>query len=215
MKCREDYLTVIHKNYWELSLPKFAKGVNEMKQLNKYIKLFCILFILYGLIGVIQTFAVEKEDSSRSTIYLAADNPSTEVTGPLTVTVILERVFLDGEVSEEIKKETIWSMEDFWSEYANWQLVDQDEEQVVFQMRIDDISPLLKANGYFGINEHHILTIFNGKPESDQVIQSFFQIDVEKLESRQHEELKKGIPIQSKNKYVEVLEVFKPFSTSP
>lgn len=186
-----------------------------MKQLNKYIKLFCILFILYGLIGVIQTFAVEKEDSSRSTIYLAADNPSTEVTGPLTVTVILERVFLDGEVSEEIKKETIWSMEDFWSEYANWQLVDQDEEQVVFQMRIDDISPLLKANGYFGINEHHILTIFNGKPESDQVIQSFFQIDVEKLESRQHEELKKGIPIQSKNKYVEVLEVFKPFSTSP
>lgn len=186
-----------------------------MKLINKYFKLLCIIIILYGLIGVIQTFAVEKEDTVELQTVLASDERSFEVSGPLTVTVILERVFLDGEVSEEIKEETIWSMEDFWSEYSTWQLVDQDEEQVVFQKQIDDISPLLKANGYFGINEDYILTIFNGKPESDKVIQSFFQIDVKKLESRQHEELKKGIPIQSRNKYVEVLEVFKSISTTP
>ncbi len=186
-----------------------------MKHVNQYTKVVCIVILLYGLIGVIQAFAVEKEKSLETNIASTSTTKSYEVTGPLTVTVILERVFLDGEVSEEIKKETIWSMEDFWSEYATWQLVDQDEEQIVFQKNIDDISPLLKSNGYFGINKDHILTIFNGKPESDQVIQSFFQIDVDKLESRQHDELKKGIPIQSKDKYVEVLEVFKPFSTTP
>ncbi|MFZ3588304.1 BofC C-terminal domain-containing protein [Bacillus sp. DJP31] len=186
-----------------------------MKRFNQYARIFCIIILLYGLIGVIQAFAVEKGKPLETRTALPLNNASYEVTGPLTVKVILERVFLDGEVSEEIKEETIWSMEDFWSEYANWQLIDQDEEQIVFQKNIDDISPLLKSNGYFGINKDHILTIFNGKPESDQVIQSFFQIDIDKLESRQHEELKMGIPIESKDKYVEVLEVFKPFSTSP
>lgn len=137
-----------------------------------------------------------------------------EVTSPLKVTVILERLYLDGEVSEEIKEVTIQSMEDFWSEYASWQLIDQDEEQIVFQKNIDDISPLLKANGYFGITENGVLTIYNGKPSTEKVIQSFFQIDVKKLESHQHEQLRNGIPIQSKDKYVEVLEVFKPFSVS-
>ncbi|MFS0861704.1 BofC C-terminal domain-containing protein [Fredinandcohnia sp. 179-A 10B2 NHS] len=141
------------------------------------------------------------------------DTPQ-EVNGPLEVTVILERVYVDGEVSEEIIKETILSMEDFWAEYEDWNLVHQDEDQVVFQQRIDDISPLLKSNGYFGITEDGTLSIFNGKPESNKVIQSFFQIDVEKLESYQHSLLKKGIKIGSKDEYMNVLETFKTYTTS-
>ncbi|KAA0549567.1 Forespore regulator of the sigma-K checkpoint, BofC [Bacillus sp. BGMRC 2118] len=137
-----------------------------------------------------------------------------EVTSPIKMTLILERIYLDGEVSEEIKEVSIQSMEDFMEEYSSWQMIDQNDEQMVFQKNIDDISPLLKANGYFGITKNGVLTIFNGKPATDKVIQSFFQIDVKKLESHQHEELRKGIPIQSKDKYVEVLEVFKPFSVS-
>ncbi|RSK29392.1 regulator [Bacillus sp. HMF5848] len=140
-----------------------------------------------------------------------------EISGPLSVTVLLERVYIDGEVSEEIVEETIWSMEDFWSEYADWQLVDQNEEIIVFQKNIDDISPLLKANGYFGITDEGILTIFNGKPEHSphNVIQSFFQINIEKLESYQHDELRKGIRIESKDQYEHVIETFKPYSNQP
>lgn len=139
-----------------------------------------------------------------------------KVHGPLTIDVIKERIYLDGEVSEEITKETIWSMEDFWAEYKDWQLVYQDEEQVVFQQEIDDISPLLKANGYFGINEKGVLTIFEGKPaKSSRVIQSFFQIDLKKLESNQHSLLKKGIKIGSKDNYIDVIETFKTYTASP
>jgi forespore regulator of the sigma-K checkpoint len=181
-----------------------------MKFVSEYTKIFCIGLLLFSVTGILITSAEEKKDSVHR-----LKEETHELSGPLTVTVILESVYLDGEVSEEIKEETIWSMEDFWSEYASWQLIDQDEEQVIFQKKIDDISPLLKANGYFGLTKNGILTIFNGKPESDQVIQSFFQIDVNKLESRQHEKLKKGIPIQSKDNYVEVLEVFKSFSMLP
>ncbi|MRX71401.1 regulator [Bacillus lacus] len=136
-----------------------------------------------------------------------------EVSGPLNVTVVLERIYLDGEVSEEIRKEKIWAMEDFWAEFADWQLVHQDEEQIVFQQKVDDISPLLKSNGYFGITENGILSIFNGKPHHTQkVIQSFFQIDVKKLETRKHKQLQKGIPVKTKNQYKKVIETFRAYS---
>ena len=158
----------------------------------------------------------EIKRAEASTENVEKENKAYEVNGPLTVTIILERLYLDGEVSEEIVEETIWSMEDFWAQYEDWQLVHQDEEQIVFQQQIDDISPLLKSNGYFGITEEGILTIYEGKPkESTKVIQSFFQIDVEKLESHQHNRLKEGIRVSSKDDYEDIIETFKTLSATP
>jgi forespore regulator of the sigma-K checkpoint len=132
--------------------------------------------------------------------------------GPVKVTVILERKYLDGEISEEKVKETIWSPKDFWAKYDDWQLLEMSGNQVVFRQQIDDISPLLKANGYFGITDDGILTIFNGKPEYSNIIQSFFYIDLGKLESTKWEQLKQGIPIKTKDRYEKVLESFKNYS---
>lgn len=132
---------------------------------------------------------------------------------PPQMKVILERVYLDGEISEETVTETIWAAEDFWSKYEEWKLVDMDEGYVVFRQQTDDISPLLKANGYFGITDEGVLTIFNGKPQRTNIIQSFFQIDIQKLESNKCEQLKKGIPIMTKDRYIDVLETFKSYST--
>ncbi|MCM3704411.1 MULTISPECIES: intercompartmental signaling factor BofC [Cytobacillus] len=135
-----------------------------------------------------------------------------QIESPLKLEVILEREYLDGEVSQETIEETIWTLEDFWAKYDQWQLVDMDIDYIVFRREVDDISPLLKANGYFGITEDGTLTIFNGKPEKTNIIHSFFQIDLGKLEGTKCEELKKGIPIISKDRYVEVLETFKSYT---
>jgi len=141
------------------------------------------------------------------------DNHQTQQkTLPLNITVILERIYLDGEISQEVVQETCWSMENFWAKYDQWQLINNDESTYVFRKPVDDISPLLKANGFFGVTEDGILTIFNGRPGQSRIIQSFFQIDIKKLESRIQEELIQGIPIKSKDHYVEVLETFKPYS---
>src|SRR4051794_31870583 len=80
-----------------------------------------------------------------------------EKTEPVNVTVILERVYLDGEVSQEVVHETCWSMENFWAKYDQWQLIDSDESAMVFRKQVNDISPLLKANGFFGITEDGVL----------------------------------------------------------
>ncbi|WP_394580109.1 BofC C-terminal domain-containing protein [Cytobacillus firmus] len=148
--------------------------------------------------------------SDSTSIYAKAAEERIE--GPLKMEVILEREYLDGEVSQETIEETIWTLEDFWAKYDQWQLVDMDIDYMVFRRKVDDISPLLKANGYFGVTEDGTLTIFNGKPQNTNIIQSFFQIDLGKLESAKCEELKKGIPIVSKDRYVEVLETFKSYT---
>ncbi len=188
------------KKCWQL----IVRGDAKVKTIIKVIVCLAVVFILPSFTGTGAELTQENEETVQ------------EVTGPLEVTVILERVYVDGEVSEEIVKETILSMEDFWAQYEEWDLVHQDDTQMVFQRRVDDISPLLKSNGYFGLTEDGILSIFNGKPDqSEKVIQSFFQIDVKKLESYQHDLLKKGIKVGSKDEYINVIETYKTYTTSP
>jgi forespore regulator of the sigma-K checkpoint len=177
-------------------------------RLRGFITAWVLLLSLFGVQGTegpVQDLAAE-----------AAVNPSVEVGEPVPIqrTIILQRIYLDGEISEETFEETIISMDDFWRKYDKWLLVDQNDSQLVFQTYVDDISPLLKGNGYFGIKADGTISIFNGKPVKDQVIQSFYQIDMKKLESRQQTELLKGVKIENKERYSQFLEAYKPYSIS-
>lgn len=166
------------------------------------VKTLSVIFAFFGL-----GFSL-----SSGIVFAAQPNQLNEEAVPLGITVILERVYLDGEVSEEKVEETVWSLEDLWLRYDGWQFISMDEDTVVFKQNVDDISPLLKANGYFGLTEDGVLTIFNGRPYESKIIQSFFQIDVGKLESRKRLQLKKGIPIKTKDQYEKVIEAFKPYT---
>lgn len=139
--------------------------------------------------------------------------PDIQKTEPLHLEIVLERIYLDGEVSEEVVRENSLSMDNLWEKYRHWHLKKMAGSKIVFSKKVDDISPLLKANGYFGITDKGVLTIFNGKPAQANIIQSFFQIDIRKLESHKQQELIDGIPIKTKDHFVEVLETFKTYST--
>lgn len=130
------------------------------------------------------------------------------------ITIMLQRTYLDGEVSQEVFTEKVVNLEKLLEQYKDWQLVDRDDGQIVLQKRIDDISPLLKTSGYFGVSKEGILQIFNGVPETDNVIHSFFQIDMKKMESYQRERLKRGIRVKSKERFVEVMEDMEQYSKS-
>lgn len=129
------------------------------------------------------------------------------ITGPKVVTVHLKTVYLDGFKTEKKIDEPILSMEDFWDNYKGWQLVKQSTSDVYFQKNINDISPVSKAAGIFGISKNHTLTIFNGNPNNDQIIQTFFQLDLDALEAKLHMKLEKGIPVQSKENFKQVMKV--------
>jgi forespore regulator of the sigma-K checkpoint len=165
---------------------------------------FITVLMSVTLASVFWTVAASGEDSPHQ--------QQQPITKPLERKVILQRVYVDGEMSEETQIVKILAMEDFWADYRDWQLIDQNEERIIFQKTENDISPLLKANGFFGIAGNGTLSIFNGKPQKSQIIQSFFQIDVKKLETNKQQELQKGIPILNKGRYKKVIEAYKPYS---
>ena len=171
--------------------------------------LYRILTVVVVVWGIVST--VDSQEESERLAY-ANQFSEAETNFPLQVEVMLRYMYLDGEISEETVTETIYTMENFWAKYDEWQFMGVKNDKLVFRKEMNDISPLLKANGYFGVTDEGILTIFNGKPYKSHIIQSFFQIDVGKLESRKRLELKKGIPIKSKDQYVEVIETFKTYS---
>ncbi|WP_257346280.1 intercompartmental signaling factor BofC [Pseudalkalibacillus decolorationis] len=174
--------------------------------------LFPLLVIILGASYVFLFHSYEDKVKANLTSQVQKSEEAYPVSGPLTVEVHLQRNFLDGERNVDVVYETIWSMEDFWAMYEDWQLVDQNLERVIFEQQINDISPLSKGKGYFGLTENGILTIFNGRPAQENVIQSFYQIDMSKLESNLIEQLELGIPVQSKQNYKAVLNEYKQYS---
>ncbi|WP_077621380.1 intercompartmental signaling factor BofC [Sediminibacillus massiliensis] len=133
---------------------------------------------------------------------------------PLEIEVILQRHYMDGKVEADSHKETVWAMEDFWAYYDGWQVIDQKEGEIIFRKEVADISPYMKENGYFGLRDGQ-LTIFEGLPMHEQVIQSFYQIDTKELESYQAKQLREGIKIDSKQVYQYVLEAYRDMAPSP
>ncbi|WP_162880786.1 BofC C-terminal domain-containing protein [Paraliobacillus sediminis] len=129
----------------------------------------------------------------------------------LVLEVTLQKQYVDGKIEQETHEESIGAMEDFWATYEDWQLIEQSSGEMTFRKQVDDISPYLKANGYFGLQEG-MLSIFEGAPLHQQVIQSFYQIDTSTLESFQIEELESGIKIESIETYHKILEVYRDLS---
>src|SRR3954452_12447189 len=175
-------------------------------QTKKLVRMVVLFIAVWGII------LAEASLGGIQQVVFANDQAKEEIKAPKQLEIQLKCMYLDGEVSEETVTETIYSMENFWAKYEEWQFIGMENERLVFQKEMDDISPLLKANGYFGITNDGILSIFNEKPYKSHIIQSFFQIDVGKLESHKRLELKEGIPIKNKDQYVEVLETFKTYS---
>lgn len=161
----------------------------------QFLACFTILFFSYTCIGV-AAVPVEKD-------------------WPQEIKVILQREYLDGELSEEKVTELFWTIEKFKNKYAGWKIIELTKNHIVLHKMENDISPLLKTNGYFGMTEDGTLSIYNGKPEDDKIIHTFFQIDVGKLEVYQQEELQQGIQIISKDQFNSLMKEYREYAIQP
>ncbi|MDQ0339514.1 hypothetical protein J2S00_002302 [Caldalkalibacillus uzonensis] len=69
---------------------------------------------------------------------------------------------------------------------------------------------------FFGLSKEGVLTLYQGPPEDNQVIETFFRIDTDLLKSELPEEklrqLKTGIRINNAEDYETVIATFKPFA---
>lgn len=88
--------------------------------------------------------------------------------------------------------------------------------EVWLEEHISDISDVCRREGYIGIDKNSNLSLFKGPPKDEKVLKTFFQLDVETMESVLPREvidhLRQGIRIQDVEEYNSVLSTFSDFA---
>lgn len=116
---------------------------------------------------------------------------------PESIEVFLETVFADGSTREEHLTETFFSMEDFWYEYEEWQLIEHSSGTAHFRQDILDLSPEVKKNGYLGLSEQMDVVLYTGQVEAMSIVKTFEDVVVTDLTTSQLERLNQGIKLSS------------------
>ncbi|MBP1966028.1 BofC C-terminal domain-containing protein [Paenibacillus aceris] len=98
----------------------------------------------------------------------------------------------------------------------NWILSVGPNGNVTFTENIDDLSPACKEKAVFGIDGSSNLSLFNGTPAKDNVIRTFFQLNIKHLESSLPrdtvQQLRDGIRISDMEEYNSVLSTFSDYA---
>jgi len=100
---------------------------------------------------------------------------------------------------------------------VKWTITHKNDKEITLTREVsNDLSPMCKNEGYFGVSKDGMLTLFQGPPTENQVIQTFFRIDTELLESKLPKEeitfLKSGIKIHNVAEYLSILSTFGEFA---
>nr|WP_246427575.1 BofC C-terminal domain-containing protein [Paenibacillus phyllosphaerae] len=84
------------------------------------------------------------------------------------------------------------------------------------QQWIDDLSDACKESATFGVDKSGNLSLFDGPPKKEKVLRTFFQLDVNFMESslpkEQVEQLTTGIRVTDKDEYNSVLSTFSDYA---
>ncbi|WP_202080197.1 BofC C-terminal domain-containing protein [Caldalkalibacillus salinus] len=133
-------------------------------------------------------------------------------------TITLQTHYVCGVETEKLQFHHQREMEDWLTEHGyRWKVLERNGGHYVLGREVsDDLSERCKETGYFGIDQDGVLTIFEGPPSDNKVIQTFFRIDTKKLESllpqEEVETLIQGIRIESMEEYLGVLSTYSPFA---
>ncbi|MFH5182254.1 BofC C-terminal domain-containing protein [Paenibacillus sp. TAB 01] len=127
-----------------------------------------------------------------------------------------KKAYVCGEELQLLGKMTPQQILQYHKEHPVLTVTMGEAGDIYFTEKIDDLSPQCKNNAYFGLDAGGNLSLFEGVPESKQVIRTFFQLNIQYLESSLPKEtvkqLYRGIPVNNLEEYNSVLSTFADFA---
>ena len=134
-----------------------------------------------------------------------------------TLLVKLHRVFVCGEEEQMLGELLPKQIINMLTQYPEWTaILNQDERSVLLEQQINDLSDYCKSNAYFGVDRQGNFSLFDGLPIKEKVMRTFFQIDIQYMESNLPQErvdqLTKGIRVSDIDEYNSVLSTFSDFA---
>ncbi len=97
--------------------------------------------------------------------------------------VELRRVYLCGEEVQRLGKMTAKQTIRLMQRHPEWSGHLSPSGTVTLVEQIDDLSPACKESAVFGIDHEGRLSLFDGPPERQKVLRTFYQLDVRYMES--------------------------------
>lgn len=130
--------------------------------------------------------------------------------------VFVETRFVCGEEIERLGTMAPDQIVKLKQDHPEWSIHLNESGSVRFTQSVEDLSPKCKDNAYFGLDKSGNLSLFEGLPEEERVIRTFFQLNVQHLKSSLPEDtvnqLYTGIRISDLADYNSVLSTFSEYA---
>nr|WP_237691099.1 BofC C-terminal domain-containing protein [Paenibacillus caui] len=161
-------------------------------------------------LATLKEWAAENEQSNFEAAISRTDQPRIVHTG---------KVYVCGEENKIIGILKPNEILELLSRHPNWQGRLDDEGEVWLEEHVAELSETCKRKGYIGLDSTGSLSLFEGKPDKEKVMRTFFQIDIKSMETALPKEVIKqlhdGIRIQDLEEYNSVLSTFSDFAVGP
>lgn len=199
-------------------MPGWVRRLRERLRKKKPALLLASALCLVGVAGIVSWNGSWKSKSWNFEHRAATGDkyPAQQTIAPQNIEVIILRNYRLGPVVEEKQYIPAKSRDDIMEKFSGMELIEEKDGRFVFKTFIDDISPLIDNHLFFGLSEDGFLSIYEGSPEEDHVIQTFFQLDIKRMESSLPLEevklLRKGIPFSSMSEYNSILSTYGEFA---
>lgn len=133
-----------------------------------------------------------------------------------TVELVLHRTYLCGEQSRQIGRHPTSVAIELLKAHRDWEALFASDGTLVLEELVDDLSPQCRKTAYIAMDTKGNLSLYDGLPRKEKVIRTFFQLDVDMLETRMSQdrilELSKGIRVSDRDEYNSVLSTFNEFA---
>ncbi|SFE49049.1 forespore regulator of the sigma-K checkpoint [Paenibacillus algorifonticola] len=151
----------------------------------------------------------------------AASGPSPELLRELgeqqaPVSVMLRRYYLCGEESRPLGRMTSLQLLRLLEANSEWHATfDKTTNRVLVEQKVDEFSKHCQNEAYMGVDKQGHLSLFEGAPQQEKVLRTFFQLDIRYLESSlprdKVEQLTHGIKINDIDEFNSVLSTFSDY----
>ncbi|WP_163940111.1 BofC C-terminal domain-containing protein [Paenibacillus sp. SYP-B3998] len=131
-------------------------------------------------------------------------------------TTYLLKSYICGEERQQLGMQSPDQMIEAQMKHPNWFLSVSANGEVSFTEHINDLSPECKLKAVFGLDESGNLSLFKGTPSKENIIRTFFQLNIKHLESSLPSETVKqlhdGIRVSDLEEYNSVLSTFSDYA---
>ena len=178
-----------------------------------------LLFAIGGYIGYNAISPDEASDPFALSVFNHRgidEHPRTPSELTKDAIVTLQRKFVCGSEEETLGVMNPEEITSLAAANPDWEFAFTEEQTVVFTEYVDDLSESCKLNSYFGLDKQGNLTLFEGPPKEERVVRTFFQLDIEHLESALPttvvKQLREGIRVTDIAEYNSVLSTFSDYA---